>query len=388
MSLVKKSQFCQMFALATLFMASTNLSAQKDPLADALREVHNPQAQVKVSASPAIAAKLAAAKKEMAEQKLTYTIGATEASSRRPEELCGTVTPKAISEEAIKAQNAANAKIIVKAEAQMKAAGIAVPKLPNFSGVSGGVSAGVGATPSYFFAGSALPPIRNQRNCGSCWAFAAAAAYETAFKKWYGTSRNVDMSEQDMVDCGRTWGGADAGSCSGGWSDRAFDYIKCFGATTESNRPYMAVNQACAPKPKKFFAWCWGQYGANNIQQIKDVVYGYGSMVTYVKAGNTPFMSYTGGIINGPISSSSYGIDHAITIVGWNDAYQAWIVRNSWGTSWGYSGYGYIKYNACNIGKYNYWIYPYNAGGAVSGGVAAAKPPVEGEESPVLKASH
>ncbi len=387
-SFISKASIRQTLALATLLTASLSLSGQADPLADALKSVYNPQAQVKVSASPAVAAKLASVRTEMKAQNLTYTVGATEASTRKPEELFGATEPKALSAEAMKAQDESNKKNIAKAEAQIKAAGFAVPKLHNSA--SGGVSAGpaVSATPSSFFAGAALPPIRDQKSCGSCWAFAAAACYETAFKKWYGTSRVVDMSEQDIVDCGRTGGGVDAGSCSGGWSDRAFDYIKCFGATTESQRPYVAYNQACAPRPKNFFAWCWGQYGANNIQQIKDVVYGYGSMVTYIKAGGTPFMYYTSGIINGPLSSTAYSIDHAITIVGWNDAYQAWIVRNSWGPTWGYGGYGYISYNALNIGKYNYWIYPYNAGGAVAAGAAGGTPPVEIEASAVLDASH
>jgi C1A family cysteine protease len=388
-SFISKASIRQTLALATLLTASLSLSGQADPLADMLKG--NPdKAPLKVSASPAVAAKLASVRAEMKEQNLTYTVGATQASTRKPEDLFGTIEPKAISAEAMKAQDKANAAIIIKAEAQMKAAGIAVPKLHN-SASSGGVSAGpaVSATPSSFFTGyTVLPPVRDQGNCGSCWAFAACAMYETAFRKWYGTGRNVDMSEQDIVDCGRTWGGADAGSCSGGWSDRAFDYIKCFGATTESQRPYVGYNQACAARPKNFFAWCWGQYGSNNIQQIKDVVYGYGSMVTYIKAKNTPFMYYTGGIINGPLSSGGLGIDHAITIVGWNDAYQSWIVRNSWGTDWGYGGYGYIRYNALNIGVYNYWIYPYNSGGAVAAGAAGGTPPVAGEASAVLDASH
>ncbi len=381
------TNYKSLLIIVAFFATTLNLSAQTDPLAEQLKSVYTPQAQVKVSASPAVAAKVAAVQKEMKEQNLTFTVGATEALSRKPEELAGTIEPKAISAEAMKAQDESNKKIILKAEAQMKSAGFAVPKLHNSA--SGGVSTGpsVSATPSAFFAGAALPSIKNQSSCGSCWAFAAAGCYETTFKKWYGTSRNVDMSEQDILDCGRTYGGLDAGSCSGGYSDRAFDYIKCYGATPESQRPYVAANQACAARPKSMFAWCWGQYGSNNIQQIKDVVYGYGAMVTYLQATGS-FFAYTGGIINGPLSSNAYSVNHAVVIVGWNDAYQAWIIKNSYGTNWGYGGYAYVSYNALNIGKYNYWIYPYNSGGAVAAGAAGGTPPVAGEASAVLDASH
>jgi cathepsin L len=372
-----------LFSLLTFLTVSFSLSAQTDPLAEILKDVYKPSGRPQVSATPAMRAKLVEAQKEVKDQNLTFTVGITEASGRPMEELCGSLDIKPVSEEALNAQDEFNAKIIKKAEEDMKKRNIPIPKL---SGVSAGPS--VSATPSSFFAGTALPPIRNQGGCGSCWAFAACAAYETAFRKWYGTNRNVDMSEQDLVDCGKTYIlgfiPLDAGSCSGGYTNRALDYIKCYGTTTESNRPYVARNQDCAARPKKFYAWCWGQLGTN-IQKMKDVIYGYGSIVTSVQAQGS-FMNYTGGIIN----YRTGGHNHAITIVGWNDAYQAWIVRNSWGTSWGYNGYGYIRYDACNIGQNNYWIYPYNAGGGVSASASAEgdAPPQALEESPLMKGSN
>ena len=346
-----------------------------------------------ISASPAMQAKLAASQKEVADNKYTFTVGYTEASTRPMSALCGFIESAPVSAEAIKAQDEMNAKIIQKAEAQMKQQGIAVPKLHN-SASSGGVGAGpsVSATPSVYFGGRGteggyLPPVRDQGQCGSCWAFAACSAYETAFRKWYGWNRDINMSEQEILDCGKTYFlgifAQDAGSCGGGYSDRALDYIKNYGGATESNRPYVAHDQGCAGVPKKFYAWCWGQFGAD-IQKIKDVVYGYGSVVTSIQAQGS-FMDYKSGIINYRAS----GHNHAVTIVGWNDAYQSWIIRNSWGESWGYRGYGYIRYDACNIGQTNRWIYPYNAGGAVSAGAGgvAEGPPMPLEESPILKAA-
>jgi cathepsin L len=372
-------KFRSILSLVTMLTITFSLSAQTDPLADMLKDPSKPAARPQVNASPAMKARLDEIKKDAASQEVSFTLGYTEALGYKLEELCGTPTPKDVSQSAIKAQDALNAKTIQSAEADLKKKGVSAPKLPN----SGGVSAGVSASPSTYFTGyTILPAIRNQKGCGSCWAFAACGAFETAFRKFYGTGRTVDMSEQDLVDCGRTGSGQDAGSCSGGHSFWAFDYMRCFGTTTESNRPYVAVNQACAARPKNFRAYCWGQVNADR-QTLKNYISAYGSVVTYVQVASS-WSGYTGGIIRTPVSSGAYGINHAVTIVGWSDAYNSWIIRNSWGSTFGYGGYAYIDYNACNIGKYNYFVYPYYSGGGVSAS-AGESVPADFEKSPILE---
>lgn len=206
-----------------------------------------------------------------------------------------------------------------------------------------------------------LTPVKNQANCGSCWAFAACAAFEHTYAKFWGTK--LDLSEQDCVACGRTCANADCGSCGGGHSYKAFDFMKCKGVASEAAYPYnISQSNTCYAKPKFKWAYTWGQLYPGRfptVSEIKYYVNTFGAVVTYMKAGISTFFSYGGGVYNGYPSNSTNSIDHAVIIVGWCDALNAWIIKNSWGTGWGpYGGYAYVGYNQCNIGKYVYWVYP------------------------------
>ncbi len=366
-----------------MFISFSFTASAQDPLADFLTGVTNSSTHgehLKMSASkatPQIQAKLKALNDEVVKNKLTYKVGYTEAMEHTPQQLCGTIAPKTINASAVSQQESQNKQIIQKAQVELKKQGVSNP--------SGGVSGGVSASPT-FWAGAWLTPVKNQGGCGSCWAFAACATFETTFRKFYGTSRIVDASEQDLLDCGKTCNGYDAGSCGGGYSDRAFDYMRCFATNTESYKPYVGHDEACYSKPKTLRAYTWGQVypgGFPSVSTVKAYVQAYGAVVTYVQAEGAWF-SYTGGILNGHASSSSYGINHAVTIVGWNDYYHSWIIKNSWGTSWGYSGYAYVNYDDYNIGKYIYYVYPYYSYGGVSASAATEAP----TPSPIIQANY
>ena len=109
----------------------------------------------------------------------------------------------------------------------------------------------------------------------------------------------------------------------------------------------------------------------------------YGSLAIYMKAGIDDFYAYSTGVYDGyPSNSDDQDVDHAVTLVGWYEPMHAWIIKNSWGKSWGYSGYGYVNYNACNIAKYAFYIYPINTARKISAEHGTEETPFE---SPIRK---
>jgi C1A family cysteine protease len=385
--------------IVLFFLGQTifNISAQ-DRLADALGSVHDVRiqadrlkvSQAQVATKPVIKAKLDAINSQISSKKLSFQVAYTPAMDRTKAQLAGTKRPYNVNASAIKQQDDMNERIITKAQAEMQRDKVAVPDVA----VSGKQHASRrrNVPASYFSGLKLLPEIKDQGTCGSCWSFAACATYETAFRKFYGMSRTVNMSEQDIVNCGKAADGTDAGSCSGGYSDYAFDYIRSFGATTESKVPYTGTDGECANTPKNFRAYSWGQVYPNDnfpsVEDVKQYIYTYGAVVTYMKAGIETFYGYKSGVYNDSPSEDPNDVDHAVVLVGWDDLSKAWIVRNSWGKDWGYTGYAYVSYNACNIGKWVYWIYPKYTRMSVSGGLPSGTVAVEEpvEPSPILRA--
>ncbi len=199
-----------------------------------------------------------------------------------------------------------------------------------------------------------LPPVRNQGGCGSCWAFATVGPLECNIKIKDGVIENI--SEQWLVSCNR-----DGWDCTGGWF--AHDYHEwknddCGGHGTvdEADFPYVASDAPCGcPYDHHYtiddWAYIGNYYSIPSVSAMKQAILDYGP-ISVALHSNSALQAYGGGIFNGCDGTGS--INHAVTIVGWDDNQGSggvWFVRNSWGTYWGEDGgYARMEYGCSNLG--------------------------------------
>lgn len=196
-----------------------------------------------------------------------------------------------------------------------------------------------------------MTEVRSQLTCGSCWSFAAIAAYEAAHHIRNG--ENADMSEQHVLSCSR------AGSCKGGFYDTAFKWMLKTGVGTETDIPYQNADGVCKPTYKgNYRTVSWGYVSDTQkmplTSEIKRAVCRYG-VVAAAMAVTDAFTAYTEGVFN---ENSKEQVNHAVAIVGWDDRKNAWLVKNSWGPGWGEDGYVWMRYRTNSIGYAASWIRP------------------------------
>jgi C1A family cysteine protease len=207
-----------------------------------------------------------------------------------------------------------------------------------------------------------VTPVKNQGNCGSCWAFGAISALETSILYNFGkctgyNSTNLDLSEQYVLDC------SNAGNCIGGSFEWTYNWQKNTSAQLESQFPYKAAQQSCTtPRITSLKVERWEYINSvGNVAEvastdaIKNAIVLHGGVLTGVKAGYSAFFQYKGGIFE---THSDLTIDHIVCIIGWDDSKQAWLIKNSWGTIWGEAGYMWIKYGTSSVGSYAAWVMP------------------------------
>ena len=268
-------------------------------------------------------------REELKDQGATFTVGPNLATERDDNELCGLVPPK---------------NWWVGAPFKDIRPRLTLPSSWNWCDQGG------------------CTPIKNQGSCGSCWAFGTVGPLESNILIKDGMEE--DLSEQYLVSCNTDYWG-----CTGGWW--AHDYHKWkysppeteAGAVPESEFPYVAYEAPCGgpySHPWKIDDWAYigDEYGTPSVDAIKQAIMDYGPVAAAVHVGSA-FQAYTGGVFN---SDEPGDVNHAIVLVGWDDnqgTNGVWILRNSWSSGWGESGYMRIEYWISQVGfSANFVVYP------------------------------
>lgn len=257
-------------------------------------------------------------------------------------------------------------------------------------------------------------PVGNQMSCGACWAFAAASAFESSYLIRNGVLTNI--SEQELLDCS-------SGSCNGGSPEVVLTQAASGGGLfLDGQYPAFRAtkNAQCArtPEMQRLRAVAWGFVDENkaipSTAQLKQALidhgplviglFAYGPFIAYQVPSTTPagkdvftfgmtigdrfqgpypdaddpvayFKVDKNGILRGTRNAellSGLNVDaltrewlamnHVVTLVGWDDQHQAWLIKNSWGTGWGLNknsqdwGYGWVAYDTANVGAYAVWV--------------------------------
>lgn len=196
-----------------------------------------------------------------------------------------------------------------------------------------------------------ITPVKDQGQCGSCWAFSATESIESVYMIAKGlTGKNMPpLAPQQIVDCDHN--GADG--CNGGDLPTAFNYVKnAGGLERNADYPYHARDQTCHfEKAKEFVKISGFKYvipdGSKDETAMANFLAANSPISIIVDAESWSF--YSGGIVKA--SECGLNLDHAVQAVGYNTAGGYWIVRNSWGSDWGEQGFIRLQFgkNTCGL---------------------------------------
>ena len=216
-----------------------------------------------------------------------------------------------------------------------------------------------------------VAPVKDQGQCGSCWAFSAVGALESQIMK-QSSNYSVLLSEQDMVDCVQNVLSPDkttdcCDGCGGGEMYAVYQYLQTNQSgkdDTERQYPYKAVDQTCSAVPSslKFKLSSYVSLPKGDEKAMAQALYDIGPLSVGVNA-NQDWQLYSNGIYDpsdDQCDPSIFAQDHGVVLVGFGTegGLDYWIVRNSWGEDWGENGYMRLArgHNACGVA--NSAIYP------------------------------
>jgi hypothetical protein len=177
-----------------------------------------------------------------------------------------------------------------------------------------------------------VTPVKDQGQCGSCWAFATNGAVEAAYSIKAGAGQFVSASEQQLVDCASSYGTA---GCKGGWPYNAMQYQQSAGVCSTDSYPYRGVDGSCASSVCSYLPLAvtgYQQVQANSEDALRAAI--TQGPVTVTVLADRNFQLYTTGTLTGGCAGD---IDHAVLAVGYGSGF--FKIKNSWGANWGANGY-------------------------------------------------
>lgn len=204
-----------------------------------------------------------------------------------------------------------------------------------------------GASVKQDWTGIYTTPVKDQGYCGSCWAFSATEQIESDYMREHGEEEI--LSAQQVTSCTHYIFG---GGCNGGFTENAFEYAEG-GLELDSDYPYTSGNAgvtgSCKASKTKYVVKTTGYTTVSSSEKDESTMASYvgstGPLSVCVDASR--WSTYTGGIM----STCGTSVDHCVQAVGIDTSAGYWKVRNSWGTSWGESGFIRLEYgsNTCAI---------------------------------------
>merc|ERR1712054_441429 len=184
----------------------------------------------------------------------------------------------------------------------------------------------------------AVTPVKNQGQCGSCWAFSTTGSVEGAYQ--IATGKLQSFSEQELVDCAGSYGNQ---GCNGGLMDDGFKYIEAKGDALESTYAYTGKTGTCSSSKqgqaaiKKGQLTTFSDVTTDSEAQLMAAV-NKGPVSVAIEADQSGFQFYKSGVFSGTCGTN---LDHGVLVVGYgtDSGSDYWKVKNSWGTTWGQEGY-------------------------------------------------
>jgi len=180
----------------------------------------------------------------------------------------------------------------------------------------------------------AVTPVKDQGQCGSCWAFSTIGSTEGAYQ--LAGNDLTQFSEQQLVDCATPEGNQ---GCNGGLMDYGFEFIiKNGGSCKEDDYSYTAKDGTCKKSCSAVKSITgYKDVTAGSEKALKQAVAGAPVSIA-IEADQSAFQFYSGGVMDGKCGKQ---LDHGVLLVGYgtDSGQDYWLVKNSWGKSWGESGY-------------------------------------------------